>query len=63
MASNSILVTGYSLGTATAALAALTFWFATDSVILLVGLFLIAGLHVAIQEALEPTVTAEMGAS
>lgn len=55
-----LLVAGYGLGTATALLAALAFWTATDSLVVLAALFLVAGLYVAVQEALEPTVTAEM---
>ena len=55
-----VLVAGYALGALTAALTALAFWFAVDSVVLLGGIFLVAGLYVAVQEALEPTLTAEM---
>jgi MFS family permease len=53
-----VLITGYVLGTLTAILAALAFWLDIGSVILLAGVFLIAGLYVAVQEALESTVAA-----
>ena len=55
-----VLIAGYALGALTAALTALAFWFAVDSIMLLVGIFSVAGLYVAVQEALESTVTAEM---
>lgn len=55
-----VLVAGYILGVATALLTALAFWFHVDSVALLAGIFFIAGLYIAVQEALESTVTAEM---
>lgn len=55
-----VLVAGYALGTLTALLTALAFWFGIDSIILLAGIFFVAGLYVAVQEALESTVTAEM---
>lgn len=55
-----VLVAGYALGAATATLTALTFWFGVNSVALLAGVFLIAGLYVAVQEALESTVTADI---
>ncbi|MBX3639984.1 MAG: MFS transporter [Nitrosomonas sp.] len=55
-----VLVAGYILGAATAVSAALAFWFAVDNVILLACIFFIAGLYVAVQEALESTVTADM---
>jgi len=55
-----VLVSGYVLGVLTAALTALAFWFGIDSVVLLGGIFFIAGLYIAVQEALESTVTAEM---
>ncbi len=41
-------------------LAALAFWFAVDSIIVLAGIFFFAGVYVAVQEALESTVTADM---
>ncbi|SEQ52476.1 MFS transporter [Nitrosomonas ureae] len=55
-----ILVAGYFLGVATAVSAALAFWFTVDSVAVLAGIFFLAGLYVAVQEALESTVTADM---
>jgi len=55
-----VLVAGYVLGALTAALTALAFWLGVDSVPLLAGVFFVAGLYVTVQEALEPTVTAEM---
>lgn len=55
-----VLIAGYALGALTAVLTALAFWLGIDSVLLLAGIFLIAGLYVAVQEALESTVTAEM---
>lgn len=55
-----ILVFGYGLGALTAILTALTFWFKVDNLIMLVGIFFVAGLYVATQEALESTVTADM---
>ncbi|MCF6754077.1 MFS transporter [Pseudomonas stutzeri] len=55
-----VLIAGYALGVGTAALTALAFWWDVDSVPLLAGMFFIAGLYVAVQEALESTVTAEM---
>lgn len=56
----SVLIAGYVLGALTAVLTALAFWFGIDSIALLAGIFFIAGLYVAVQEALESTVTAEM---
>ncbi|MCP8466018.1 MFS transporter [Pseudomonas sp. ZM23] len=58
-----LLVAGYMLGAATAVLAALAFWTGTASLPLLAAIFVIAGLYVAVQEALESTVTADMVAS
>ncbi|HYM44396.1 MAG TPA: MFS transporter [Steroidobacteraceae bacterium] len=55
-----MLVAGYGLGVLTAALTALAFWLGTGSIALLAGLFFIAGLYTAFQEALESTVSAEM---
>lgn len=55
-----VLVTGYVLGALTALLTALAFWFQVESVAPLAGIFFVAGLYVAVQEALESTVTAEM---
>lgn len=55
-----VLVAGYALGGATAILTALAFWSGVDSVVMLAGIFCFAGLYVAVQEALESTVTADM---
>lgn len=55
-----ILVGGYLLGVVTALLTALMFWFRVDSMVLLTVIFTVAGLYVAVQETIEPTVTAEM---
>jgi len=55
-----VLVGGYVLGALTAVLTALAFWFGVDSMVLLGVIFFIAGLYVAVLEALESTVTAEM---
>lgn len=55
-----VLVAGYFLGVVTAVSAALAFWFAVDSIEVLAGIFFIAGLYVAVQEALESTVTANI---
>ncbi|MGP8432785.1 MFS transporter [Paraburkholderia fungorum] len=55
-----VLIVGYVLGALTAALTAVAFWLQVDSLPLLAGIFFVAGLYVAIQEALESTVTAEM---
>lgn len=55
-----ILVIGYSLGVVTAILAALAFALDVNRIAILVVIFSVAGLYVAVQEALESTVTAEM---
>ncbi len=55
-----LLVVGYALGTLTAALAALAFSTGTHAIWMLAVIFLLAGLYVSIEEALEPTVTSEM---
>lgn len=55
-----ILVAGYFLGAVMAMSTALAFWFAVDSIEVLAGIFFIAGLYVAVQEALESTVTADI---
>lgn len=55
-----VLIIGYALGVATAALVALAFALDTDRLTILGVIFLLAGLYVAVQEALEPTVTAEI---
>jgi MFS family permease len=55
-----VLIAGYALGAMTALLTAVAFWFGVDSIVLLAAIFFIAGLYVAVQEALEATVTAGM---
>lgn len=55
-----VLIVGYVLGALTALLTALVFWFNIDSIAFLGVIFFIAGLYVAVQEALESTVTADM---
>jgi MFS family permease len=53
-----VLIAGYVLGALTAALAALAFWTGADGVVALAGVFVVAGLYTAVQEALESPVTA-----
>ena len=55
-----VLVAGYMLGVLTAILTAAAFWLSIESIPLLGVIFFIAGLYVAVQEALESTVTASM---
>lgn len=55
-----VLILGYALGAVTAVLAALAFALNADQITILAGIFSVAGLYVAVQEALESTVTAEM---
>ena len=55
-----VLMGGYVFGVLTAVLTALAFWFEANEPLLLAGIFLFAGLYVAVQEALESTVTAGM---
>jgi len=55
-----LLVVGYALGALTAALMVLAFWFGLSSLSMLALVFFVAGLYVAVQEALESTVTAAM---
>lgn len=55
-----VLFVGYTLGVATAVLAATAFALSTDHLGVLSIIFLVAGLYTAVQEALESTVTAEM---
>lgn len=54
------LITGYFLGTITAFMTGLAFWFSWDSLAFLAGIFVVAGLYMAVQEALEAVVTAEI---
>jgi MFS family permease len=53
-----VLVVGYMLGVTTAILTAMAFFFEIGSLPLLAGIFFIAGLYMAVQEALEATITA-----
>ena len=55
-----VLVVGYVLGTLTAILTMPAFWLSVDSIVYLGGIFFIAGLYMAIQEALEASVTADL---
>ena len=55
-----VLVFGYALGVATAVVAAIAFAFRTDNLMMLGAMFLIAGLYVAVQEALEASATANV---
>jgi MFS family permease len=55
-----VLVAGYALGALTAVGTVAAFWWQVDEVPILAMLFFVAGLYVAVQEALEPTVTADM---
>jgi MFS family permease len=55
-----VLVGGYTLGAATAVLTLAAFLLRADSLWVLAVIFTVAGLYVAVQEALESTVTAEM---
>jgi MFS family permease len=54
-----VLVCGYALGAATAGLAALAFMNGWNNWLSLALIFVIAGLYVAVQEALEPSLTAD----
>lgn len=55
-----VLRFGYALGTLTALLTALAFVLTAGNLSLLAGIFAVAGLYMAVQEALEATVTAEL---
>ncbi|PWB82688.1 MAG: MFS transporter [Methylocystaceae bacterium] len=55
-----VLICGYALGVVTAVSTTLAFWFEIDDPAPLAAIFLVAGLYVAVQEALEATVTAGM---
>lgn len=55
-----VLIVGYCLGVLTAVLTALAFATGADTIGLLASIFFVAGLYVAVQEAMESTVTAEM---
>jgi len=55
-----VLIVGYVLGVLTAVMTAMAFWFGVDSLLPLGAVFFIAGLYMAVQEALESTVAAGM---
>lgn len=55
-----VLMVGYAMGTLTAIMTALAFWFSCGSVVLLGGVFCVAGLYMAVQEALEASATADL---
>jgi MFS family permease len=55
-----VLIVGYALGVLTAVMTAMAFWFGIDSLLPLGAVFFIAGLYMAVQEALESTMTAGM---
>jgi MFS family permease len=55
-----VLVIGYVLGSLTAFLTAMAFWFGIGSLTLLGAIFFFAGLYMAVQEALEASVTADL---
>lgn len=55
-----VLVCGYVLGVLTAALTAVAFWLSINSMLFMGVVFVIAGLYMAVQEALEAVVTAEI---
>ncbi len=55
-----MLRAGYALGAATALLAALAFVWQWHGMAVLGTLFLLSGLYVAVEEAIEPTLSAEM---
>lgn len=56
----SVLIVDYVLGTATAIPTTLALWFRTDNMASFAVIVLIAGLYVAVQEAQESMVTADM---
>ncbi|RJQ72779.1 MAG: MFS transporter [Desulfobacteraceae bacterium] len=58
-----VLIIGYILGALAAALTALAFWLGSDSVVFLGAIFFIAGLYMAVQEALEAVITADLVSS
>ena len=60
LGAQTVLIFGYALGVLTAVLTAAAFVLSVDSVIVLACIFFVAGLYVAVQEALESTVTAGM---
>jgi MFS family permease len=58
-----VLIAGYCMGVLTAVLTAFAFATGVNTIELLAGIFFVAGLYVAVQEAMESTVTAEMVSS
>ena len=55
-----VLAGGYALGVLTAAMAMLAFAFDVDAIAALAAMFFVAGLYMAVQDALEAAVTASM---
>jgi len=55
-----VLVVGYALGVATAALTAFAFFSGAHSLAILAAIFALAGTYTAVQESLEDTLTAEL---
>jgi len=55
-----VLVIGYILGALTGGLTVAAFWFSTVSIVIIAGIFFVAGLYMAVQEALEAVITADM---
>ncbi len=55
-----MLIAGYILGVITAGTTAVAFIFQIQNIFLLIGIFSFAGLYMAMQDALESTVTSEM---
>ena len=60
LSARNVLVAGYALGVTMAVLIAIAFQLQENSIVFLIVIFSIAGLYMAIQEALEATVTADM---
>lgn len=54
-----LLAIGYAIGVSVAALTAIAFAIQTNNLVLLIAVFTLAGLYVAVQEALEASLTAE----
>lgn len=55
-----VLVVGYALGALMAGMLVLAFALKIDSVVYLAGIFVLAGLYIAIQDALEASLTADL---
>lgn len=58
-----VLIAGYILGVITAMLTAAAFFLGISNLVVLAGIFVIAGIYTAVQEALESTVTASQVSS